>query len=316
MRNRGFTLMEVLILVTVIGLVVALLLPAINSARATARMTVCRNHRRQVATAVLNFESTNNRLPALKDRRFGPESITRKSWIAWRYTILPYLEEQGLYDTLSFRRKWRLDRTKSNTSAQRPAVVESYLCPETPGSPLMAKNLRAISLEGTVIFDEFATWQTAPNQWVFDYREGVPRLPDEPGAWAAARRKDGERQPEVEAYESAKLKWVTDGLSNTMMIFEMAGLPRIIMGDQQNETEFSYQAWIQGTGPRLLALRDERAVNQSNRASIFSYHRDGAHITMCDGSVRLLSDDVTHETVYSLATRANDAHPSKLYTRQ
>ncbi len=71
MRSRhGFTLVELLVVIAIIGMLVALLLPAMQAARAAARKVQCANNFKQVALATLNHASSTDRLPALKDSRF------------------------------------------------------------------------------------------------------------------------------------------------------------------------------------------------------------------------------------------------------
>jgi prepilin-type N-terminal cleavage/methylation domain-containing protein len=95
-RRRGFTLVELLVVIAIIGILVALLLPAIQAAREAARRAQCQNHLKQLALACLNYESTKGHFPP----GFVSQPITVESW-AWSVFILPYVEEQGLYDQLS-----------------------------------------------------------------------------------------------------------------------------------------------------------------------------------------------------------------------
>jgi prepilin-type N-terminal cleavage/methylation domain-containing protein len=101
-RQRAFTLVELLVVIAIIGILVALLLPAIQSAREAARRAQCQNHLKQLATACLNYESTNRRYP-IGFVSSGAVSTTSPtaipSW-AWSTMILTYIEEQGIYDRL------------------------------------------------------------------------------------------------------------------------------------------------------------------------------------------------------------------------
>ena len=100
----GFTLVELLVVIAIIGVLVALLLPAIQAAREAARRSQCANNMRQLSLAVLNYESSRKELPpagiaqVLKDPKFGvdifnPLGGMRFSWIV---EILPFMEEQSL----------------------------------------------------------------------------------------------------------------------------------------------------------------------------------------------------------------------------
>ncbi len=95
-RRRGFTLVELLVVIAIIGILVALLLPAIQAAREAARRAQCQNHLKQLALACINYESTKKHFPP----GFVSQPTVVEAW-AWSTFILPYIEEQGLYDRLN-----------------------------------------------------------------------------------------------------------------------------------------------------------------------------------------------------------------------
>ncbi len=94
--DYGFTLVELLVVIAIIGILVALLLPAIQAAREAARRGRCQSNLHNLALAALNYESTKKRLP-IGFVATGPSAI--ESW-GWGVYILPYIEEQGIYDRL------------------------------------------------------------------------------------------------------------------------------------------------------------------------------------------------------------------------
>src|SRR5262249_52766250 len=108
-NRAAFTLVELLVVIAIIGILVALLLPAIQAARETARRAECLNNLKQHATALLNFESTNRRFPHSRwnikpndDSKYPVADRTAKSNDhSWTSVVLPYVEEQSiasLYD--------------------------------------------------------------------------------------------------------------------------------------------------------------------------------------------------------------------------
>ncbi len=92
----GFTLVELLVVIAIIGILVALLLPAIQAAREAARRAQCQNHLKQLGLGVLNYESSKKRYPP----GFVSEPNITEAW-GWSVFILPFIEEQGIYDRLS-----------------------------------------------------------------------------------------------------------------------------------------------------------------------------------------------------------------------
>ncbi len=110
---HGFTLVELLVVIAIIGVLVALLLPAIQSAREAARRMQCANNEKQIGLALLNFESANGHFPAGRhgcDGAIQPEyrgceveATIERSAMSGLVKILPYLEQQALYDILDLR---------------------------------------------------------------------------------------------------------------------------------------------------------------------------------------------------------------------
>ncbi len=95
-RGFGFTLVELLVVIAIIGILVALLLPAIQAVREAARRAQCQNHIKNLALACLNYESTKKRLP----NGFVPTTPSNTEAWAWSTFILPYIEEQAIFDNL------------------------------------------------------------------------------------------------------------------------------------------------------------------------------------------------------------------------
>jgi prepilin-type N-terminal cleavage/methylation domain-containing protein len=130
--KRGFTLVELLVVIAIIAILVALLLPAVQAAREAARRAQCTNNQRQVALAITSYESTHGRLPpgGLVGRNddpnlaFGTFDPKSGQMISWAVLILPQMEEQGLYDRFDLSRSI-LDQPNQPQSYH----VASYQCP-------------------------------------------------------------------------------------------------------------------------------------------------------------------------------------------
>ena len=123
-RRFGFTLVELLVVIAIIGVLVALLLPAVQAAREAARRSQCGNNLRQIGLAVLNYESINGHFPA------GSTSATAYSlggpyYSTWTVDILPNMEHSPLYDLWDS----TVDFSHGNNRRLRESFVASYICP-------------------------------------------------------------------------------------------------------------------------------------------------------------------------------------------
>ena len=98
MKKKGFTLVELLVVIAIIGILIGMLLPAVQMVREAARRTTCANNLHQIVLAVHNYESSNTRFPP---GWIGDESEFTKGW-AWTSQILAFLDQQNLKDEIDF----------------------------------------------------------------------------------------------------------------------------------------------------------------------------------------------------------------------
>src|SRR5579883_1172586 len=96
MQRRGFTLIELLVVIAIIGILIALLLPAVQKVREAANSINCKNNLKQIALACLNYESTNGTFPA--GSVYKQVGGTWNYYDTWTVTILPYLEQQTVFN--------------------------------------------------------------------------------------------------------------------------------------------------------------------------------------------------------------------------
>ena len=143
-RRSGFTLVELLVVIAIIGLLVALLLPAVQTAREAARRIQCVNNMRQIGLATVSFESSNRAFPPARLEARPSEFATYCAGLepTWLVRIMPFLEEKAQYD------KWNVyEYFTEHDEEIRDGVVSMFLCPSRRG-PTTA---------------ETATYETAPS---------------------------------------------------------------------------------------------------------------------------------------------------------
>ncbi|MEO1497834.1 MAG: DUF1559 domain-containing protein [Planctomycetota bacterium] len=123
-RYRGFTLVELLVVIAIIGILVALLLPAVQAAREAARRSSCLNNMRQVGLALMNYEGANGELPPGATQR---ESGTDPTMFSWITLIMQYVEEAAAYDQADWQIPLGIRNDQGNTAHHIP--FETFRCP-------------------------------------------------------------------------------------------------------------------------------------------------------------------------------------------
>jgi prepilin-type N-terminal cleavage/methylation domain-containing protein/prepilin-type processing-associated H-X9-DG protein len=135
---RGFTLIELLTVIAIIGVLVALLLPAVQSAREAGRRSQCSNNLRQIGLAAFNYESTNGTYPASTVvGGYGTTVVWKNNWSSLA-RILPWLEQTPAYNAINF--TWK-DSSAVNTTVCA-VLVQTFVCPSDPQSSAPAFNDR------------------------------------------------------------------------------------------------------------------------------------------------------------------------------
>lgn len=131
--RRGFTLVELLVVIAIVGILLGMLLPAVQMVREAARRTQCGNHLRQIGIAVHNFESMMQRFPTSFDT--APTETVRGSW-SIHGKILPMMEQANAADLIDLTRDWH-DQVDSGVP---PLGVPVYSCPSDPHAGVRYKN--------------------------------------------------------------------------------------------------------------------------------------------------------------------------------
>jgi len=266
-RLRGFTLVELLVVIAIIGALMAMLLPAVQSARESARRAQCQNNLRQVGLALQLHHDSDGAFPVgcLEWRCFGCGSDFRS--LAWNVSLLPYLEQAPLHDAIDLGQAF-----DSPANADAAAhVLGVFVCPSSERGPQLEQGRGPSDYGG--IFGERIT--------------GPPPCP--PGATRERRLlcPQGVLVHEV----AIRLKQVTDGATTTLVVAEDSSFP-----DGQ---------WINGLN-LFDQSADYVNQAPAFENDIRSQHPGGALGLFVDGGVRFLSADLQPTILAAFCTRAGE----------
>ncbi len=314
--RKGFTLVELLVVITIIGILIGLLLPAVQSARESARRLQCSNNLKQMGLAMLLHEQQHGFFPTGgwgygwmgdPDRGFG-----LKQPGGWIYNILPYVEQQALHDlprddnasTISQTQKDKamemvkmpvgLMNCPSRRRAQiypAPNGIASYNCTETNQ---VAKNDYAVN---------FGSYRWTDIRGPSSHSEG------ESTSWWTSNGSRTSANGICHAVSQIYMGQIRDGSSNVIMVGEKAVDSNYYSsGTMAGDTRGMYQGEDSciGRWTNVVPIVDDRAADATSPSDRFGASHSGAvNFVFCDGSVRTISYSIDATIFGYLGNRAS-----------
>lgn len=309
--RRAFTLVELLVVIAIIGVLVALLLPAVQAAREAANRMSCSNNLKQLGIALHNYHDTHKKLPYNAHPQAGSGATMQRS-ASWFVRLMPFMEQTGVYDRMIFAGDFsHQDGPNPNAAMLSGFAVPGLYCPSSPLPTTKTLNAHGVNYEvqrANYVGIAGSYWKggttnvqsTTPNTAAYGvrYYNGVIAS--------------------IAPNKNAALKFasVTDGLSNTMFVseqsnFQFNGTTQFDCTSNghwggawagvdanswtQNETTLRY--------PIGTYQGDGNNVPYGANIALVSAHSGGVMGGLADGSVRFVSETINFATLTALCDR-------------
>ncbi|MCI0359494.1 MAG: DUF1559 domain-containing protein [Planctomycetaceae bacterium] len=304
--HRGFTLVELLVVIAIIGVLVALLLPAVQAAREAARRSSCSNKLRQLAIALHNHHDTYLKFPPGAEANVLPKPnptntqsfIRGTSWIVYS---LPFFEQQPLYDRYRFDLAYN---SVENGTTVGPVAVPTLHCPSGPDvKRYLDPNANVTTNPSTHYYGVMGPGGNSDNHTIthggatYTFRRGdaannaawsfhgiLSQYRDEPGSISTGR--------------VVRMAEITDGTTNTLMLGEIS---RDRPPSFTCSANFQYRSWIRGNNSGSGTTKNVKfPINSTyyncsdnfNDISFMSHHPGGAQFALGDASVRFVPQTI------------------------
>jgi prepilin-type N-terminal cleavage/methylation domain-containing protein/prepilin-type processing-associated H-X9-DG protein len=320
--RRGFTLVELLVVIAIIGILIGMLLPAVQQVREAARRTQCSNNMRQMGLAALNYESAHMEFPSAGQAKESPgsganvffsvnnrlESLAEPSHSVQTY-ILPFLEGNNIAQMFNLDFRYDFDPSGPEAPTNQAAaknVVPVFVCPSTSG-----RNSE-VDAEGYG-YTDYSCPVTVATLAELDSGSSMSG--------------NTNAQCAFNGRTSRKISTITDGTSNTVAIAEDAGRVdeasggfmliknEMMAGDMtpvqrrswawaDPENSFNVDRLVNNNATPIGGPEDcpWSTVNCGANEETFSFHPGGANVVLCDGSVHFLPDTIDSVSFRALMT--------------
>ncbi|QDU61809.1 hypothetical protein Pan216_26740 [Planctomycetes bacterium Pan216] len=291
-RRRAFTLVELLVVIAIIGVLVGLLLPAVQQARESARRMQCSGNLKQLGVAFHNYAETHGTLPPgiINGGHSGCDAAIGVGETILNHTcfqmLLPYLDQSNIYDRYNFSLPSSSgihnggSCNRSTTGTDQHDLVESqvavFQCPSEPNSSL-----------GTY----GGGWYDADGAWRTSYGVASHTNGSWGGSWGGVT---DSRKGALGPNGAARMRDIIDGTSKTMLLIETRmDKTSASYGPYWNNGTWTF--FIQPSSPLYALNTPHTAAGSGVRGyawSAGSFHPGGGHILLADGATRFLSENV------------------------
>ena len=275
-RRRAFSLIELLVVISVIAVLIALLLPAVQQAREAARRISCLNNLKQIALAMHNYESQHRSFPIgcfeCIPSSFPPPSTYKARQVSWNVYLLPFLDQGNVYQRFDFDYSFR--SLENQSAASTP--LSAFLCPSANQADRSGPTSGDVNGNGSFNPGDNLAWTDYGG--LFGVSHNTPRiLPQHEGMLIYDR--------------IVRMRDVTDGLSNTLIVGECAGRGHALQSHWAN-------------GQNLFDQRFDNPINTTRNNELFSDHSGGANVAFADGHAGFLSESINQQTLNGLLTKS------------
>ncbi len=314
-RRAAFTLVELLVVIAIIGVLVALLLPAVQAAREAARRGSCQNNLKNLSLAAVNFESARGYFaPASQDRpTTGPAGVkpllARHNGITM---LLPYFEQGAKFGQFDFDYDWNENVVTRNEVHAKQDLGGILICPSTP---VVHTDRNATDYCAANRVDPLGDGSLQPLITAGLIR-GKPGVLEHDRAWQNLLQFDS-----LSERRRTKAADVIDGLSNTFLYFESAAkpfmfgmykkgsdpAPRLYSGEEDRVTNSRFRWASQET---WMTINDycngSQLLNCHNVSAPYGFHVGGLFISSADGHVQFYAVDVDPNVIVAGVTMAGE----------